>query len=176
MAEEEVDEIENEKRIEQMVDQYQNLVLSVCYKLTRDYFAAQDLTQETFLSAYEHLSEFDGRNEKGWLCRIAANKSVDYLRRTQKMLPVEDEKLEQFPSAAPLPEESALESDVRRELLENCRKLRFPYDEVAYRYFYLGEPPGEIARELGKKIKTVQTQVYRARKMLRVIYRRTVRL
>ena len=63
-----------------MVDTYQNLVFSVCYKVTRDYFAAEDLAQETFLSAYKNLDGFEGGNEKAWLCRIATNKSIDYLR------------------------------------------------------------------------------------------------
>ena len=63
-----------------MVDTYQNLVFSVCYKVTRDYFAAEDLAQETFLSAYKNLDGFEGGNEKAWLCRIATNKGIDYLR------------------------------------------------------------------------------------------------
>ena len=36
------------------MDSYQKLVFSICYKMTADYFAAEDLAQETFLSAYEH--------------------------------------------------------------------------------------------------------------------------
>ena len=48
----------------QMVHKYQNLVFSICVKMTGDYFAAEDLTQETFLSAYQHKEEFDGKNEK----------------------------------------------------------------------------------------------------------------
>lgn len=32
----------------QMVHKYQNLVFSICVKMTGDYFAAEDLTQETF--------------------------------------------------------------------------------------------------------------------------------
>ena len=49
----------------QMVHKYQNLVFSICVKMTGDYFAAEDLTQETFLSAYRHKEEFDGKNENG---------------------------------------------------------------------------------------------------------------
>ena len=64
----------------QMVHKYQNLVFSICVKMTGDYFAAEDLTQETFLSAYRHKEEFDGKNEKAWLCRIASNKCIDYSR------------------------------------------------------------------------------------------------
>ena len=63
-----------------MIDQYDKLIFSICYKLTGDYFMAEDLMQETFLTAYQKYNTFDGNNEKAWLSRIAANKSIDYLR------------------------------------------------------------------------------------------------
>ena len=64
-----------------MIDQYQNLIYSICYRLTGDYFEAEDLAQDTFLSAYKNLSSFDGKNERAWLCRIATNKCIDYLKQ-----------------------------------------------------------------------------------------------
>lgn len=70
----------------QMVHKYQNLVFSICVKMTGDYFAAEDLTQETFLSAYRHKEEFDGKNEKAWLCRIASNKCIDYSRQAARRM------------------------------------------------------------------------------------------
>ena len=38
----------------QLVVQYERLVYTVCFQLVRDAAAAEDLTQETFLSAYLH--------------------------------------------------------------------------------------------------------------------------
>lgn len=37
--------------LEQLVDRYQDLVFTLCYRMVGNYFEAQDLTQETFLSA-----------------------------------------------------------------------------------------------------------------------------
>lgn len=171
-----MDGIESEALFEQWIDRYQSLILSICYKMTQDYFAAQDLTQETFLAAYEHLKGFDGVNEKAWLCRIASNKCIDYMRQSgRRQIPTEDAQLAVYPSGTGRPEEEALEASVKRELLENCRNLKPPYDEVAYQYFYLEKKPDEIAAEQGKKCKTVQTQIYRARERLRRIYRRETR-
>ena len=75
-----MEKIDSKENFIRLIRQYQNLVFSICLKLTGDYFAAEDLTQETFLSAYRHLEEFTGQAEKAWLCRIAGNKCVDYLR------------------------------------------------------------------------------------------------
>lgn len=158
-------------QLEKMIDAYQSLILSVCYKMTQDYFAAQDLTQETFLSAYEHLDSFDGTNEKGWLCRIASNKCIDYMRRAaNRQVPTEDEQMEQYQSKFGRPEHETLEEAVSEELLRNCRKLKPPYDEIARLYFYKEKTADEIAASMNKNVKTIQTQIYRARDMLRKLY------
>lgn len=155
----------------QMVHTYQNLVFSICVKMTGDYFAAEDLTQETFLSAYKHRADFDGENEKAWLCRIASNKCIDYSRQAaRRMVPTEDESMELYHSERGGPEEAVLESDVREQLLRYCRELKPPYDEIARLYFYEERKPDEIAELKQKNLKTVQTQIYRARAMLRKIY------
>ncbi|MCI8334004.1 MAG: RNA polymerase subunit sigma-70, partial [Lachnospiraceae bacterium] len=48
----EADAINREEQLEALIDRYQNLIFSICYKMTADYFASEDLAQETFLSAY----------------------------------------------------------------------------------------------------------------------------
>lgn len=70
------------------------------------------------------------------------------------------------------PEEAYLEDEVRRELYENCKALKPPYDEVALDYYYYELDVGEIAAKREKNPKTVQTQIYRARGMLRKSYRK----
>ena len=40
--------INAERQLEAYIDQYQNLIFSICYKYTENYFDAEDLTQETF--------------------------------------------------------------------------------------------------------------------------------
>ena len=60
----EVDKISDEEQLSYWLDTYQNLIFSICYKMTGNYFDAEDLTQDTFLSAYRNIARFDGRNEK----------------------------------------------------------------------------------------------------------------
>ncbi|MBP3205711.1 MAG: sigma-70 family RNA polymerase sigma factor [Lachnospiraceae bacterium] len=163
--------IDTKIRLSDMIDNYQNLIFTICYRMTGDYFAAQDLTQDTFLAAYRHLEEIDAEHEKGWLARTAHNRCIDHMRKAERSaVSVEPEKL--FDAKEPKGTESyVLELDLREELKENCRKLKEPYSEVAYRYFYLEETPEEIAEELQEKPATVKTRIYRARDQLRAIYR-----
>lgn len=183
--------INREEQLSALIDSYQHLVFSICYKMTADYFASEDLAQETFLSAYRHLGEFDGRYEKAWVCRIATNKCLDYLQSAgRRNIPTADLGFEsarapdgQTPSGIgagtaggketviqQTPESICLEKEVRETLLSRCLSLKPPYDEIAKAYYYDELDAGEIARRKGVKKKTIQTQIYRARSLLRRMY------
>lgn len=154
-----------------LIDSYQHLIFSICYKMTADYFASEDLTQETFLAAYSHLKDFDGRHEKAWLCRIAANKCLDWLQSAgRRSIPTENVGVDETSPYEQTPESTLLEQEVRQTLLERCRSLKPPYDEIAKAYYYDEMDAAEIAMQRGMKLKTVQTQIYRARSMLRKMY------
>ena len=182
--------INREEQLSALIDSYQHLVFSICYKMTADYFASEDLAQETFLSAYRHLAEFDGRHEKAWICRIATNKCLDYLQSAgRRSIPTADLGVESAGSPSrggpagvdaeyggngtavgQTPESICLEKEVRETLLSRCRSLKPPYDEIARAYYYDEMDAGEIAAARGAKKKTIQTQIYRARSMLRRMY------
>ena len=154
-----------------MIDTYQNLIFSVCYKITNHYFDAEDLAQDTFLSAYRNFSSFDGRNEKAWLCRIATNKCLDYKRRAAgRQAEVEDGYFQELADQSQSTEGTCLENFVMDTLSANCRALKPPYDEVAMDYFYHEMTTKQMAEKYGKNEKTIQTQVYRAKAMLRKLY------
>ena len=75
----EVVKIDREEKLKELMDGYSKLVFSICYRLTNDYFTAEDLTQETFLSVYSSLDRFDGRNE-----RVAEPNSDEQVPRSSK--------------------------------------------------------------------------------------------
>ena len=68
------------EQFSQLVVRYERLVYTICFQLVRDTAAAEDLTQETFLSAYLHRDAMPEGYERQWLVRIAANKAKDYLQ------------------------------------------------------------------------------------------------
>ncbi|MGN0377399.1 MAG: RNA polymerase sigma factor [Suilimivivens sp.] len=163
----------SESRLSELIDTYEKLVFSICYKITGDYFTAEDLTQETFLSVYQKYETFDGANEKAWICRIATNKSIDYLRSAgHKGIPTEDGFFEGVLEKRGSPEELCLEEEVKNDLEKCCNSLRPPYDEIARDYYLKEKSFAQMAAERKMNSKTIQTQVYRARDMLRKIYRK----
>ena len=70
----------NAAQFESFVGQYEKLVYTVCWQLVRDRELAQDLSQETFLSAWRSIERCPEGHEAQWLARIAANKAKDHLR------------------------------------------------------------------------------------------------
>lgn len=168
-----MEKINREKYLEDLIDNYGNLIFSICYKITGEYFEAEDLSQETFLSAYKHLDNFDGKNEKAWICRIATNKCLDYVKSAgRRQVPTKDEYFVQVESKLQPPLEEVLEEEVKAKLYYLCQSLKPPYNEVAIEYFYKDLEIKEIAEKTGKNIRTLQTQVYRAKGMLRKLWRK----
>lgn len=157
-----------ELKLEQLIMDYQNLIYSICYRFTNNTFDAEDLMQETFLSAYSNLDCFDGRSERTWLCRIATNKCIDYLRLAERRsYPTEESYFRYALTNLQTPEVTCMESELLRILFDCCHKLKSPYCSVALDYFYYQMEINEIVKKTGKNKKTLQTQIYRAKHMLK---------
>ena len=65
-----------------LIRPYKKRIYFLCLQIVHDHERAEDLTQETFIHAYRHLSQF--REEARfytWLYRIAINLSINYLRK-----------------------------------------------------------------------------------------------
>ena len=169
-----MEKIDSKETLIRFISQYQNLVFSICLKLTKDYFVAEDLTQETFLSAYKHLDQYSLEAEKAWLCRIASNKCVDYLRAAARRDIITEEEvihsLEQPAREEPM--RQVLNSEILEELRFCCNALSPPYREVAIAHFMDGKTAKEIAQESQTNINTVKSHIHRAREMLKKSYRK----
>lgn len=62
--------------------------------------------------------------------------------------------------------------EIKEQLEERCNSLKAPYRDIAMDYFYRELSAAEIAANTGKNLKTVQTQIYRARALLQKNYRK----
>ena len=169
-----MERIDSKETLIRLIRQYQNLIFSICLKLTKDYFVAEDLTQETFLSAYKHLDQYSLEAEKAWLCRIASNKCIDYLRASARRdILTEEEQIHSLEQPAKEePMRQVLNSEILEELRFCCNALSPPYREVAIAHFMDGKTAKEIAQESQTSINTVKSHIYRAREMLKKSYRK----
>jgi len=65
------------------------------------------------------------------------------------------------------PEESYLNQEAKEMVLSICKKLKPPYDKIAIEHFYKEKTAKEIAEESNRNLKTIQTQIYRTKAMIK---------
>lgn len=160
------------QKFETYVAQYKGLIVTVCLSMTKNYFDAEDLAQETFLSAYRNLGRFDGENPKAWLTTIAVNKCRDYLRsRAHKALCLSDDDMAFLVDPDGTPEEQAERNSSEFLVRKLCGRLKEPYRSVARCYFCEGKKLSQMAKETGQSLRTLETRLYRSKKLLKVLWK-----
>lgn len=160
-----------------LVLEYQDLVYNQAYRVLGEPQAADDATQEAFISAYKHLRSYRGGSFRAWLLRIVTNACYDELRRrkrrpTTPLEPLDDagEEIES-PSWMVDPEESPEETAERSELagaIQNCiNELPPEFRSVVALVDVQGMDYAEASEAMGTPLGTVKSRLARARARLR---------
>lgn len=154
------------------IKQYERLIITICLSFTKNYFDAEDLAQQTFLAAYQNFERFDGNNLKAWLTTIAANKCRDYIKsKARTTVSLSEEEYEGLADTGDSPEETVVKKNTMERIESVCNKLKEPYRTVAVSYFCKGIKLSHLAKETGQNIKTLETQLYRSKKLLKDLWK-----
>ncbi len=122
-----------------------------------------DLMQDTFIKVYVNIHRYDSKYTFGqWIYTIARNTFVDYCRKRQDELPI-DERMSLSESKNPTPEESVINSQ-KRVFLEGCIERLSPTHQQLFRMRFLEEYSyEEISEKLKMPLGSVKTNIHRAR-------------
>ena len=155
---------EDPRAFETIVRLHSHRVFGFLHQFTRHRQDAEDLTQQTFLKAYQSLHRFDcHRPLINWLLTIARHNALNHFRSARKW----EEVPEQTASAAPSPAHSAEEKDLSENLWARARRLLSPREfEVLWLRFGEELSTEETARIAGLTQTHVKVLVYRARQQL----------
>ena len=127
---------------------------------------ADDLLQETFIKVYINLHRYRPDYTFGqWVYTIARNTFIDYVRRRQEDLPI-DERFAAPATNSPPPEESFINLQQRRQIEHYLERLSPRYRELIVMRFFDEYSYEEIAAKLSLPLGTVKTQIHRAREQM----------
>jgi RNA polymerase sigma-70 factor (ECF subfamily) len=140
------------------------IVYHYLYSKCKDEELAKDLTQETFLRAYESMERFDGSCKiSTWLCQIAKHLLYRHWEKAGRQIPAEPDET--------LPAKDNTESQVltRIELidcLKELQKLPEQLREVMYLRVMSDLSYREIGEIMGKSENWARVTFYRAKEAL----------
>jgi RNA polymerase sigma-70 factor, ECF subfamily len=156
---------------------YQDMVYTQAARLLNDHQAADDATQDAFISAFRSIRKYRGGSFRAWLLRIVTNACYDELRRqkrrpTTPLEPLDDAGDEiESPAWIADPQETPEEAMERSELgsaLQNCiEKLPVDFKTVLYLVDVQGLDYNEVSVVIDKPLGTVKSRLARGRLRLR---------
>ncbi|MBO5187848.1 MAG: RNA polymerase sigma factor [Alistipes sp.] len=157
---------------EYLFNRYRDAILRLLVQRAGSSEDADDLLQETFIKVYLRLDRYNPDYTFGqWVYTIARNTFIDYVRRRQEELPI-DERFSAPASTAPTPEENVIRLQERSQI-EHCLESLSPRYGRLIRMRFLEEYSyEEIAEKLALPLGTVKTQIHRARERMCELIRR----
>ena len=159
---------------ELLMRRYNQRLFRMIRSILTDDAEAEDVLQETWVRAYEHLDQFEGRASFAtWATRIAYHEALARARAGKRWTPVEDPEGEVMPevnrrqSSTESPEAQAIRGQLGQMLQSAVDGLPATYRTV----FVLREVEQlstiETAESLGLSEEAVKTRLHRSRALLR---------
>jgi RNA polymerase sigma-70 factor, ECF subfamily len=143
--------------------------------ILRDDSESEDVMQEAYVRAYEHLSQFEGRAQfSTWLTRIAVNEAIKRSTARGKLDPLDEERYEgedgtmpAFQSNLPTPEANASRNELKGLLEEAILALPQMYRAVIVLRDIEEMNTAETAEVLSLTETNVKVRLHRAHELLR---------
>ncbi len=158
-----------------LVEKYQKSIHALAWRKIGDFHYAEEITQDTFLRAYQNLSTLRNPNQfSGWLCVIANRLCLHWLRKhksANQLQSLEDTPMEEIEKSAyahhVLEQRETEATEHRFEIVKKLLEKLPDGERTVMTLYYLGEmKTKEISKFLGVSVETIRTRMHRARKRL----------
>ncbi|MCY3549392.1 MAG: sigma-70 family RNA polymerase sigma factor [Candidatus Poribacteria bacterium] len=157
-----------------LVRKYQKSVHALAWRKIGDFHIAEDITQDTFLQAYQKLSTLrKPQRFAGWLYVIAANYCKMWLRQkrlsTQSLENTSSAQLEKATySGYVIEENERTTAEAQREIVKKLlAKLQESERTVITLYYLGGMNYEQISEFLGMSVSAIKSRLHRARQRLK---------
>jgi RNA polymerase sigma factor RpoE len=159
-----------------LIRRYQERIYATVYHMTSNHEDANDLTQESFIKAYQALKSFKGGSSfYTWIYRIAVNKTINFLKQRKNHVSMSlndlDFNAEHDPDLVALVSEKTPRRDVGlSELAEKLnaamQKLSEHHRLVVTLHDVQGLSHEDIAKIMDCNVGTVRSRLFYARQQL----------
>ena len=149
-----------------LVDKYKGAVHALAYRKIGDFHTAEEITQDTFLQAYQKLSTLkDWRHFPGWLYTIASRFCLMWLRKHR--LPMQSIDVAEKQHVDSISQAKYANERTRQTVHSALEELPESQRTVLTLHYLGGMTAREIARFLGTSHGAILDRLYRARLQLR---------
>lgn len=146
------------------VRRYGTAIFNAAYRIVNNYEDAMDITQATFMKAYERLDRCDpARGIFNWLYKIAVHEAINHAKRRSRTVPL-DEDLGPAPDAA---DETCIQNETSAKLQLALMALSLDYRTVVILRHFHDLSYAEIAAILDIPEKTVKSRLFSGRRLMR---------
>ena len=156
---------------------YYKAMYNTALRILKDSFEAEDIMQESFLTAFSKLGTFKSESRYGdenvpfgsWLKRIVVNKSLTQLKKNKRIESwnAPNENIENLQIVADQELDTEYNSLKAEEILEAIKSLKNNYSVVLTLSLIEGYDNDEIAEILNTNNQSVRTTISREKSKLR---------
>jgi len=163
----------NKKAVKIFYRKYEKRLFNYIMTRIDDPKDAEEILQDSFLSAIDSLPLFKFKSSLyTWICSIARHEIADFYRkkRIKTFLFSHFPFLKTIVSKALGPELSLQEKETKQKIIHTFKNISEGYSQILRLKYIEGKTLKQIAKILGKTVKAVDSQLYRARKAFRKEY------
>ncbi len=173
----------NTRIFSRLIDNYKNMVYNLAYRMSSSPHEAEDISQETFLRAFQSLARFNSSYKfSTWLYQITLNiirdkykkKEIDYVSLDAPIETDDSEFYIQPADSTNNPEEIMAQQEDARVIQQAILSLPLKYREVIVLRHLQDLSYIEVANILKLPQGTVKVRLYRAREQLRKILKTNI--
>ena len=164
----------DETAFSDLVQKYRKSVHALAWRKIGDFHIAEDITQETFLKAYQELSTLkEPQSFASWLYVIVVNRCNTWHRKkrlpTQSLEHTDSAELEKETySSYVIAENERSTTEAKREVVKKLlEKLQESERTVITLHYLGGMTYEEISKFLGVSVSAIKNRLYRARQLLK---------
>ena len=156
----------------ELVENHQDQVYGLCFKMIKAPSLAEDAAQEVFIKVFRKIRKFDGRAQLStWIYRMAYNHCIDLLRKRKKTRTTElEEDMDWKDWGSP---DSSMEQDHKQYWLNWALDQLKEKDQAIIQLFYIQElPVKEVSVILRISESNVKVKLHRIREKLAVLLKK----